>query len=552
MSTTQRNLLWKSFKGLRKLNSINSDVELGADDILNVMLSKEKSGQNRSIRSSGWFNQHVTTTENVIRLFAANLSGYAYSNQLIAFTKTSGNINAYIIEDDREIFLQDKIAEFPIASDVTDVCMTQFGDRIVMVCAFGTNNLGFVTYSATSLSSAGWTQMGATSWWYRVNAITESTTSSSVTDIKTIIPYRSRLALAGRTTYTENSVEAIYGIWFSEAGNPINFSHDYSESASETGAFFVEVGEPITKLVEYHGITAFGMNRSYNIYGTSSSDITVNPLTAKGVKNNAVFVINGQCAYIDSYSTNIFTMRDNIDNTIGFDQPIGNDIQDFLQDINDVSVNSIGRRIRIMKKAGQSLVYDIDIGEWTAETFVANARCITFLNKEIFCDGTTNVYQITSERKANSVQTPTTTGYYSYYKTNLIWLDSQTSLKSHIVPFAVILEPQTNNDFYIKFTTDRSVAYLGRITRSGFTNIATYSENDTVPADDSQFVTSDSDTSHGVFFRRSGNELLVTVPNPPYWRYLTMEIYTTSATMEFNISGIEAKQTFITDEALDY
>lgn len=350
MSTTKTNLLWKSFKGIRKLNTINSDTELGADNMLNVSLSKEKSGQNRSIRSSGWFNAFMEADEPVIQLFSANLSGYAYTNQLIAFTKTVGHINAYIIQDDRGIIIQDKIAEFPLAADVTDICMTQFGDRLVMAVAFGTNNLGFVTYSVTSLSDSGWTQMPDTSWWYRTNAITESSTSASVTNITSIRPYRSRLAITGRTTYTEDSVEAIYGIWFSEAGNPINFDHDYSESATDTGAFFVEVGEPITKLVEYHGLTGFGMNRSYNIYGTTASDITVNPLTAKGVKNNAVFVLNGQCVYVDSFSTNIFSMRDNIDNTIGFDAPLGDDIQDYLQDVDDVTINAIGRRVRMMKK----------------------------------------------------------------------------------------------------------------------------------------------------------------------------------------------------------
>lgn len=550
MSTTKTNLLWKSFKGLRKLNSINSATELGADNIMNVMLSKEKSGQERSIRSAGWFNEYRTEDEEVIRLFNANLSGYGYTNQLIAFTRGIGHINAYIVEDNREIALWDKIAVFPSASDVTDVCMTQFGDRLVIVVAFGTNNLGFIAYSSTALD--GWAQITGTSWYYRVEEIKEQTTEASVTEITRVIPYRSRLAINGRTTYTEDSTETIYGIWFSEAGLPINFNHSYLEDATDTTAFFVETGEPINMIVEYHGLTCFGMNRSYNIYGTSANDITVNPITAKGVKDNAVFVLNGQCAYVDSYSTNIFTMRDNIDNTIGFDNPIGDDIQDYLKDVSTVSINALGRRVRMMKSSGQSLVYDVDIGEWTLETFVPNARCVTFMNKEIFCDGSVDLYQITAERGANSIQTPTESGYYSYYKTNLIWLDSQTSLKSHIYPFAVILEPKTNNDFFIKFTTDRQVSFLGRITRAGFMNIATYSENDSIPGDGSKFVTSDNNTTGGVFFTRACNELLVTVENPPYWRYLTIEIYTTSPSMEFNISGIEAKQTFITDEALDY
>ena len=31
MTTRNVNLLWKNFRGIRKLNSINSDVEFGAD-----------------------------------------------------------------------------------------------------------------------------------------------------------------------------------------------------------------------------------------------------------------------------------------------------------------------------------------------------------------------------------------------------------------------------------------------------------------------------------------------------------------------------------------
>lgn len=131
-------------------------------------------------------------------------------------------------------------------------------------------------------------------------------------------------------------------------------------------------------------------------------------------------------------------------------------------------------------------------------------------------------------------------------------MDSQTSVKSHIYPFAVILEPQTNNDFFVKFTTDRKNVYQARITRSGFTNIATYSIDDSVPADGSFFVEDDDDLSGRVFLSAAGNDILVTIDRPPFWRYLQIEIYTTSANMEFNIAGIEGKQTFITDEQLDY
>ena len=134
----------------------------------------------------------------------------------------------------------------------------------------------------------------------------------------------------------------------------------------------------------------------------------------------------------------------------------------------------------------------------------------------------------------------------------MIWLDSQSSVKSHIYPFAIILEPQTNNDFFVKFTTDRGNVYEGRVTRAGFANVATYSNSDTVPEDGSQFVADDDDLSGRVFFNISGTELLVTVERPPYWRYLQIDIYTTSPTQQFNISGIEAKNTFIETSMLDY
>ena len=97
MGNRNVNLLWKSFKGIRKLNTINSDVEFGADIAHSVRLSKEKSGQQRSIKSSGWFEPWDELTEPVIRLYSANMSGYSTPNQLIAFTKTSGAINAWIV-----------------------------------------------------------------------------------------------------------------------------------------------------------------------------------------------------------------------------------------------------------------------------------------------------------------------------------------------------------------------------------------------------------------------------------------------------------------------
>ena len=558
MTTRNVNLLWKNFRGIRKLNSINSDIEFGADIAHGVRLSKEKSGQYRSIRSSGWFSEYTVMGENVIRLYSANMSGYSYPDQLIAFTKTSGAINVWIVTDNTEVISPIQIATFPLATDVTDVCMTQWGDRLVMVVAFGTSNLGFVCYSTDAIT--GWTQMGTTNFYYRLAPIKETTTSKPVKEITSVCPYRSRLAINGVTEYTapdsetpsQPSNEVIYGVWFSEAGNAINFAMTPITSASETSPFFVEVGDKINHLEEYHGLTVFGNNRSYNITGTTQKDYKVLDLTAKGVKNNAVFTLNGQCAYVDSWAKNIFTLRDNIDGTIGFDNAIGDDIQDCLQDVGDVTINVIGRRIRMLKSSGKSLVYDVDIGEWVEESFTANSRAVTFLNKEYFCDGTATLYQITDNWGVGSQQTPNEDGYYSHYRTNLMWLDSQSSVKSHLYPFAIILEPQTSNDFYIKFTTDRGEAFNARVTKAGFSNVATYSNDDTVPENGSQFVDDDEDLSGRVFFAMSQTELLVTVDRPPFWRYLQIDIYTTSPAQQFNISGIEAKNTEINTEMLDY
>lgn len=550
MATNKVNLLWKSFKGIRKLNTINSAEELGADKILNVSLSKEKSGQQRSIRSSGWFNEYATLGEPIIRLFSANMSGYRYPNQLIAFTRGDA-INAWLVEDDSGILAEPiKVGSFTLAEDVTDVCMTQFGDRQIVVVAFGNNSLGYLLYSSDDLD--GWQSITQGALWkYRTVAITETSTQKSVGDITQVRPYGARLAINGGTRYEESGTEFINGVWFSEAGNPLNFATSYATEATETSAFFSETGEYANKLVEYNGLTVFCRNRSYNIRGTSQNDYVNQELTAKGVFGNAVFVMNGQCAYVDSYAKNAFILTNNIDGTIGVDSPIGNDIQDYLQDVENVSINSHNRRVRLTKESGQSLVYDVDIAEWTSEQFTKNARVVEFLNKELFCDGTTAIKQITETRQANSTQLPTEDSYYSYYQTNLIWLDSQSSVKSHIYPLAIILEPQTNNDFYVRFTTDRKDVYETQITRAGYVNLAKYSETDE-PYEGSFFVEDDEDVSGRVFFAITGNDLLVTIDRPPYWRYLQIEIYTKRPTQEFNISGIESKQTFINTEMLDY
>lgn len=628
MTTRNTNILWKSFKGIRKLNTINSDVELGADIAHGVRLSKEKSGQFRSIRSSGWLNEAFmggTTTiaqttgsslsnieineitfvnqiqtytgsdsivftydgdkwvdvnnnevllteygitfigtpvatdeltitydyEPIIRLFSANFSGYGASDQLIAFTKSTTAINVWIVLDSTYNSVKTKIATFTSAqSDVTDVCMVQWGDRIVMAIAFGNDKLGFIAYSATSL--VGWTQMGSTNFYYRIESITETTTSSAVQNITRVRPYRSRLAINGTTTYNATGAETINGVWFSEAGNIINFSMDYITSATETSPFFVETGEYVNQLELYHGLTAFCRNRSYNITGTSQTDIKVEPLVAKGVFGNATFTINGKCGYVDSWSKNIFSLRDNIDGTIGFDEPIGDDIQDYLEDVEEVSVNACGRRVRMAKSNGQSLIYDVDVGEWVTETLPEYSRVITFLNTEYFCCNNTMAGRIADNWSVRAIQMPDEDGYCSHYRTNLIWLDSQSSVKSHLYPFAIILEPNTSNNFFIKFTTDRGDSFEGRVTRAGFTNVATYSNYDSVPEDGSQFVNDDEDLSGRVFFALSQTELLVTVERPPYWRYLQIDIYTTDPAQQFNISGIEAKNTVITDEMLDY
>ena len=553
MTTRNVNLLWKNFRGIRKLNSINSDVEFGADIAHGIRLSKEKSGQFRSIRSSGWFQDFITMSEPVFRLFTANFSGYSPSGEeLVAFTKTDSNINVWLVTDSSETLNPIQIAEFPLVADITDVCMAQWGDRLGMVIAFDTSYLGFVYYSADAV--IGGTQMGTTGFYYQTINLQSAGTSTPLDKVSRVCPYRSRLAVNGVTTYATGGQarEAIYGVWFSEAGNLLNFSMDPLTSASETSAFYVETGEYVEQLEEYHGLTAFCQNRSYNITGSSQTDIKVLPLTAKGVIGNATFTLNGQCGYVDSYSNNIFTLRDNIDGTIGFNDPIGDDIQDYLTDVKDVTVNACGRRVRLLKSNGQSLVYDVDVGEWTEESFNPKARAVTFLEKEYFCDGSTEISIIISEWMANAKQTPDENGFYSHYRTNLIWLDSQSSIKSHLYPFAIILEPNTSNNFFVTFTTDRGDSVSGQVNKAGYSTVATYSANDNVPENGSMFVNDDDDLSGRVFFSLSGTELLVTVERPPFWRYLQIDIYTTSPAQQFNISGIEAKNTVISDEFLDY
>lgn len=631
MSVKNVNLLWKNFRGIRKLNTINSDQELGADIAHGIRLSKEKSGQLRSIRSSGWFapffvcgsttitqtvgnslsdldvkgmkfaqeanvsgsgtvvftfdgdkwvnsdneevvlinygisytgnpiaTDEITITyayENVIRLFVANFSGYG-AETLVAFTKDDDaqKINVWIIYDSTYNSVQIKIAEFPWSSsgqDVTDACMVQWGDRLGMVVAFGGQFLGFVYYSADA--TIGGTQMGSTGFYYRtINLQTQIQGSYKIDKVTSVCPYKSRLAINGETNYVSSTNEAIYGIWFSEAGNLLNFNADPITSASETSAFYVEVGERVNKLEEYHGLTAFCNNRSYNVTGTSQEDITVMPLTAKGVFGNAAFTINGKCAYIDSYSKNIFTLRDNIDGTIGFDDPVGDDIQDYLYDITNVSINSIGRRVRIInERTGQSLIYDVDVGEWTEEQYADGTRAVTFLDQEFICFGGQYVCTLLDKWQFGAYCFPDDNGYYSHYRTNLMWLDSQSSVKSHLYPFAIILEPQTNNDFYVKFTTDRGESIQAKVTKGSFENVATYSNSDSI-IDGGFFVSDDEDLSGKVFFGVQGTELLVTVEKPPFWRYLQIDIYTTSMEQQFNISGIEAKNTMVTDEMLEY
>jgi hypothetical protein len=551
MTTKNVNLLWKSFKGIRKLNSINSDSEFGADIAHNIRLSKEKSGQYRSIRSSCWLKNFTDVGEPVIRLFSANISGLG-TEQLIAFTQTTTAINVWKIYDSNGDATHTQIGTFPLVADVTDVCMTQWGDRLGMVIAFGTSYLGFVYYSVDS--NIGGTQMGTSGFYYQTIDLSGAGASIPLSNVTRVRPYRSRLAVNGETTYATGGAhrEAIYGVWFSEAGNPLKFTADPITSASETSAFYVETGDYINQLEEYHGLTAFGRNRSYNITGSSQEDIRVLPLTAKGVIGNAAFTMNGQCAYVDSFASNIFTLRDNIDGTIGFNDPIGDDIQDYLRDVKNVTVNATGRRVRLTKDTGQSLVFDVDINEWTEEFLVENARVTTFEEVEYVCVGGTGVGTISEQWGVGTTQAPDDDGYYSHYRTNLMWLDSQSSVKSHLYPFAIILEPNTSNDFYIKFTTDRGDTFQSRITKAGFTNVATYSNDDSVPADGSQFVDDDEDLSGRVFFAFNQTELLLTADRPPFWRYLQIDIYTTDPAQQFNISGIEAKNTVITDEMLDY
>lgn len=551
------NLLWKDFKGIRTLNTVNSPVQLAADIAHNVRLSKEKSGEMRSLVTSGWFEEWTELDEPVIRLFSANISGYTDAEQMVAFTRDGADINAWVVKQNPDSsFTKTQIATFEDVQDVTDACMIQIGDYLGLSIAFGKNKLGFIIYSTytPTITAVTWSSFG--NWRYGFETITDTTNNATVQNISSIRQYGARLAINGEIVYVgtmPSSEEHLYGVWFSEAGVPTKFSANYAENATDTSAFYVPTGDKINHLENYHGLTAFGSNRSYNITGTSQNDYRILDLTAKGIIGNAAFTLNGQCAYVDSQANNIFTLRDNIDGTIGFNDPIGNDIQGYLTDVKNVTINTNNRRVRLTKESGQCLVYDVDIGEWTEETLNANARCITFQSNEYYCDGTANIYKITETWSTRSQILRNEAGYTSHYRTNLIWLDSQTSIKSHLYPFALILEPRTTNLFFVKFTTDRGNVYEATIDKAGIQNVATYSlSKDIIPEDGSKFVNSSDVLTGRVFFSTTDTDLLVTIDRPPFWRYLQIDIYTTDATQQINLSGIEAKNTCVSDEQLDY
>lgn len=553
MSTKNINLLWKDFKGIRTMNTVNSASQLAADIAHNIRLSKEKSGEMRSIVTSGWFEEFTDMTEPVIRLVSANISGYTDAEQLIAFTKSGNVIKAWLVMGTSGSLVKVQIGVWSGESDVTDTCMVQIGDYLALAVAFGSSHLGFIMYAAATPTITGVTWTDFSNWHSGDVIIQDTSLGANIKEITSIRQYGARLAINGNTEYkSSSSSERIFGVWFSVAGEPTNFSTIYLENATETSAFCVPTGDKIMHLENYHGLTAFGVNRSYNITGTSQNDYRVLDLTAKGVIGNAAFTLNGQCAYVDSQANNIFTLRDNIDGTIGFNDPIGNDIQGYLTDVENVTINTNDRRVRMTKESGQCLVYDVDIGEWTEETLNKYARVVSFNGQEYYCDRSVHIYLITKNWTAKSQIVPNEEGYYSHYRTNLIWLDSQTSVKSHLYPFAIVLEPRSTNIFKIKFTTDRGDVYEANISRAGITNVATYSQDSTVPEDGSQFVSDPTDLSGRVFYSTTDTDLLVTIDRPPFWRYLQIDIYTTAATHQINVSGVEAKNTFLTDEQLDY
>lgn len=535
------------------MNTVNSATQLAADIAHNIRLSKEKSGEMRSIVTSGWFEEFTDLEEPIIRLVSANITGYTDAEQLIAFTKSGNIIKAWLVMGTSGSLEKIQIGAWSNQSDVTDACMVQIGDYLALAIAFGSSHLGFIMYATATPTITGVTWTDFSNWHSGDVIIQDTSLGANIKEITSIRQYGARLAINGTTEYKSSGTsERIFGVWFSAAGEPTVFATNYLDSATDTTAFCVPTGDKITHLENYHGLTAFGVNRSYNITGTSQNDYKILDLTAKGVVGNAVFTLNGQCAYVDSQANNIFTLRDNIDGTIGFNDPIGNDIQGYLKDVKDVTINIINRRVRLTKETGQCLIYDVDIGEWTEETLNKNSRVVTFNGQEYYCDKSTHIYLITEDWTLNSQILPNENGYYSHYRTNLIWLDSQTSVKSHLYPFAIVLEPRTTNLFKIKFTTDRGDSYEATVNRAGTTNVATYSVDDTVPEDKSHFVNDKNDLSGRVFFSMSNTDILVTVDRPPFWRYLQIDVYTTSSSQQINVSGIEAKNTFITDEQLDY
>ena len=138
MTTRNVNLLWKDFKGIRKLNSINSDSVFGADIAHGIRLSKEKSGQFRSIRSSGWYKPFaICGTTTIAQTTGSSLNTITINPvKFVEATSVSSN-GTYALNYDGEKWLNPNNEEvLPINYGITFTGTPVLGDVLTVTYAY--------------------------------------------------------------------------------------------------------------------------------------------------------------------------------------------------------------------------------------------------------------------------------------------------------------------------------------------------------------------------------------------------------------------------------
>lgn len=496
------NVVFNTFKGIRKINGVCSGGQISAVTCQNVdFVLNETNGEINIQSTIGNTKILEQSGYTIIKGFETLQDGVKY-NLLYAENSTVGRL--YKRNSDNSLTLL--IDSLTVTGKANGITMT---DSAYDVFVF-TNGTNYRTVSFAQNP--------------QITTITPQYNSANVTGL--VLAEQDGSLIIG----CDNGI-----VLASRKGDLTDW--DYVTPTDSNKSWYQMFGGPITAIVNFEsGLTVFTNENHTNLIGnmSDSSSAQRSESSLGGCFSFESWCIHDNTLFVyDDRQKNIYPYTSNTVGQTTIGSPVANEVRTFFKDVAKLNIiqyvannkNEIWVNIN-----NDILIYNYLVGEWT-ERVCHPITNIFFFDNEIY---STNAGKLFKERSGNNCVFDSS--YYgAIYKAQIINLGSWSNLKEMELPPIITCTQSFNNKFWVSIDIDGKKTKTKQVEMSGSSDAGMWGDDtstidDSCTWDTSEFAEESDAVTQQVKAKFVSN-----------WYYLQFTFYTDSSDQDFCIKSLELK-----------